>query len=297
MSTGWVVKTKADTFTAEHRGAEQRQVWITREEENKVAASNRIGLKPATTSSSSCSCCCWCKTLQSFKSFFFFSVSMSASGNRTYNSRLMENRLEEKTSLSEGCSQRLFSLSSNLLIISQNNVKWNKTKSNQIVFFCPTKSPKPNDTVYYHKRQGCRSSLGSVPCRLLLFFTPLCLFISALAKAEDFQIRPHALYVHSYKAPAFCDDCGEMLWGLVRQGLKCEGKNVETRRQQEARGGFYLPRGRVMMSLCLTPAVTSILNQMTLFSLKHIKPKCWRRSWFEMHPDCDWSVSMCTDRV
>lgn len=129
------------------------------------------------------------------------------------------------------------------------------------------------------------------------FCTPLCLFISALAKAEDFQIRPHALYVHSYKAPAFCDDCGEMLWGLVRQGLKCEGKNVETRRQQEARGGFYLPRGRVMMSLCLTPAVTSILNQMTLFSLKHIKPKCRRRSWFEMHPDCDWSVSMCTDRV
>lgn len=40
---------------------------------------------------------------------------------------------------------------------------------------------------------------------------------------EDFQIRPHMLYVHSYKAPAFCDDCGEMLWGLVRQGLKCEG--------------------------------------------------------------------------
>ncbi|CAL8312016.1 unnamed protein product [Boreogadus saida] len=47
--------------------------------------------------------------------------------------------------------------------------------------------------------------------------------LSALATVEDFQIRPHALYVHSYKAPAFCDHCGEMLWGLVRQGLKCEG--------------------------------------------------------------------------
>uniref|UniRef100_A0A665UKN4 Serine/threonine-protein kinase n=1 Tax=Echeneis naucrates TaxID=173247 RepID=A0A665UKN4_ECHNA len=47
--------------------------------------------------------------------------------------------------------------------------------------------------------------------------------LSALATAEDFQIRPHTLYVHSYKAPAFCDDCGEMLWGLVRQGLKCDG--------------------------------------------------------------------------
>ncbi|XP_030627044.1 serine/threonine-protein kinase D3-like isoform X2 [Chanos chanos] len=47
--------------------------------------------------------------------------------------------------------------------------------------------------------------------------------LSALATVEDFQIRPHTLYVHSYKAPAFCDHCGEMLWGLVRQGLKCEG--------------------------------------------------------------------------
>ncbi|KAL6037280.1 hypothetical protein STEG23_015153, partial [Scotinomys teguina] len=45
----------------------------------------------------------------------------------------------------------------------------------------------------------------------------------ASATLEDFQIRPHALFVHSYRAPAFCDHCGEMLWGLVRQGLKCEG--------------------------------------------------------------------------
>uniref|UniRef100_A0A7N6FEG9 Serine/threonine-protein kinase n=1 Tax=Anabas testudineus TaxID=64144 RepID=A0A7N6FEG9_ANATE len=47
--------------------------------------------------------------------------------------------------------------------------------------------------------------------------------LSAQATVEDFQIRPHALFVHSYKAPTFCDYCGEMLWGLVRQGLKCEG--------------------------------------------------------------------------
>ena len=37
-------------------------------------------------------------------------------------------------------------------------------------------------------------------------------------------IRPHALVVHSYKTPTFCDFCGEMLFGLVRQGLKCEGE-------------------------------------------------------------------------
>uniref|UniRef100_A0A8C9WCN3 Serine/threonine-protein kinase n=2 Tax=Scleropages formosus TaxID=113540 RepID=A0A8C9WCN3_SCLFO len=47
--------------------------------------------------------------------------------------------------------------------------------------------------------------------------------LSASATMGDFQIRPHALFVHSYRAPAFCDHCGEMLWGLVRQGLKCDG--------------------------------------------------------------------------
>ncbi len=48
--------------------------------------------------------------------------------------------------------------------------------------------------------------------------------LSATATVEDRQIRPHTLYVHSYKSPTFCDFCGQMLFGLVRQGLKCHGK-------------------------------------------------------------------------
>ncbi|XP_055879880.1 serine/threonine-protein kinase D1-like isoform X5 [Biomphalaria glabrata] len=43
------------------------------------------------------------------------------------------------------------------------------------------------------------------------------------ATMEELQIRPHLLFVHSYKSPHFCDFCGEMLFGLVKQGLKCEG--------------------------------------------------------------------------
>ncbi|XP_012259281.2 serine/threonine-protein kinase D3 isoform X2 [Athalia rosae] len=47
--------------------------------------------------------------------------------------------------------------------------------------------------------------------------------LTAQVPSEEVPIRPHALTVHSYKAPTFCDFCGEMLFGLVRQGLKCEG--------------------------------------------------------------------------
>lgn len=60
----------------------------------------------------------------------------------------------------------------------------------------------------------------------LSLMSPFCDFVvcsAAAVTSEDFQIRPHALNVHSYRAPAFCDHCGEMLFGLVRQGLKCDG--------------------------------------------------------------------------
>ena len=40
---------------------------------------------------------------------------------------------------------------------------------------------------------------------------------------DNLQMRPHTLNVHSYKTPTFCDLCSEMLFGLIRQGLKCDG--------------------------------------------------------------------------
>ncbi|KAI9580134.1 serine/threonine-protein kinase D1 [Glossina fuscipes] len=49
--------------------------------------------------------------------------------------------------------------------------------------------------------------------------------------SEMSVLKSHQLSVHSYKAPTFCDFCGEMLFGLVRQGLKCDGcgKNYHKR--------------------------------------------------------------------
>lgn len=44
-----------------------------------------------------------------------------------------------------------------------------------------------------------------------------------LLEEYDNVIKPHTLAVHSYKTPTFCDYCGQMLFGIVRQGLKCSG--------------------------------------------------------------------------
>lgn len=58
---------------------------------------------------------------------------------------------------------------------------------------------------------------------VLLFSFDIVVTVNS-STPEITAVRPHALSVHSYKTPTFCDFCGEMLFGLVRQGLKCEGK-------------------------------------------------------------------------
>lgn len=81
------------------------------------------------------------------------------------------------------------------------------------------------ELTFYFFINNCEFSYIASKC--FSFLNHFCgvYFSAAATTFEDFQIRPHALNVHSYRAPAFCDHCGEMLFGLVRQGLKCDGES------------------------------------------------------------------------
>lgn len=141
--------------------------------------------------------------------------------------------------------------------------------------------------------------MGSVPCHLMLFcFLLLCVC--------SFQLSPKPRTSRSDLT--LCTSTptrrrhSAMTAGRCCGGSSDRASNVKvTMWKQDVNkrpgGEFNSPHGHVMMSLWLTPAVTLILNQITSFSLKHIQLKCWRRSLFEMHPACDWCMSVCTDQV
>ncbi|XP_041635399.1 serine/threonine-protein kinase D1-like [Cheilinus undulatus] len=113
--------------------------------------------------------------------------------------------------------------------------------------------------------------------------------ISGSASVTEIRVRPHSLVVYSYRTPTFCHHCGEMLWGLVRQGLKCDGCGLDFHKRCALQLPNDCSRARRQVSASLSlfpprrPPTHSLSNQAggSLEEISMSKPSSRPPSWAE----------------
>jgi len=91
--------------------------------------------------------------------------------------------------------------------------------------------------------------------------------------------KDHKFAVHTYASPTFCDQCGSLLYGVIRQGLQCGSCHLNVHKRCEGNVPRFCGqdhterRGRIQLSLSyteVTPALASVV--ITVHECKNLPP-------------------------
>uniref|UniRef100_A0A673IK41 Protein kinase C delta type-like n=1 Tax=Sinocyclocheilus rhinocerous TaxID=307959 RepID=A0A673IK41_9TELE len=81
---------------------------------------------------------------------------------------------------------------------------------------------------------------------------------------ERFKIdMPHRFKTYNYMSPTFCDHCGSLLWGLVKQGLKCEDCSMNVHHKCQTKVANLCGINQKLLAEALTQVSTVNINVCT----------------------------------
>ncbi|KAG7456277.1 hypothetical protein MATL_G00250020 [Megalops atlanticus] len=131
----------------------------------------------------------------------------------------------------EADRESLFALHQRHGAIKQAKIHEVKSHAFTATFFPqPTFCSVCKEFVWGLNKQGyqCRECNAAIHKKCIDKVIALCTGTAAnsnetMIHKERFKIdMPHRFKVYSFKSPTFCEHCGTLLWGLAKQGLKCD---------------------------------------------------------------------------
>ncbi|KAI7795054.1 protein kinase C, delta b [Triplophysa rosa] len=142
-----------------------------------------------------------------------------------------EDNDQDKASVTGKEEDGLLTLNRRRGAIKQAKVHFIKNHEFTATFFKqPTFCSVCRDFVWGLNKQGykCRQCNAAIHKKCIDKIIGRCTGTAANSRETMFQKErfkidmPHRFKTHNYMSPTFCDHCGSLLWGMVKQGLKCE---------------------------------------------------------------------------